>query len=103
MLQDKILKNQLVCTVTGKTVSVAPKVFDVRAAVYGSIEALKNNYISALGRRMLCSGKTLEDIRKDLSVPESVPTPSAETILKYTRWAKYRKPKLTDGCENQIN
>lgn len=103
MSQDNIVKNQLVCTVTGKTVSVAPKVFDARAIVYGSVEALRNNYISALGRKLLCSGKTIEDLRKELLVPEAVPTPSAEIVAKYTKWAKYRKPKPTNECENQTN
>ena len=97
MTQDiKILKSKLVCTVTGKTVSVAPKVFDQRVAKYGSIEQLKNNYISALGRKLLCTGKTVEDIRKELSVPDAVPSPTAETVQRYTRWAKYRKPKTTN-------
>jgi hypothetical protein len=97
MTQDnKIFKNKLVCTVTGKTVSVAPKVFDQRAEKYGSVELLKSNYISALGRKLLCTGKTVEEIRKELSVPDAVPTPTTEVIAKYTRWAKYRKPKITN-------
>jgi hypothetical protein len=101
MSQDKILKNQLVCTVTGKTVSVAPKVFDQRAAKYGSADVLKSNYISALGRKLLCAGKTVDEIRKELVVPESVPVPSQEVVLKYTRWAKYRKPKTSNERQDQ--
>lgn len=103
MSQDTLSKNKLICTVTGKTVSVAPKVFDTRAAKYGSVEILKNNYISALGRKLLCAGKTLEQIRAELFVPETVPLPSAEFIAKYTRWAKYRKPKTNNEENNQTN
>lgn len=83
-------KNKLTCTVTGKQVSVAPKVFDARAEKYGSIENLLANYISAEGRKLLCSGKTVESIRQEFAVPDTVPTPSTETVSKYTRWAKYR-------------
>lgn len=103
MSQEKILKNRLICTVTGKTVSVAPKVFDARAITYGSADILKSNYISALGRKLLCTGKTVEEIRKELYVPDTVPVPGQEFIAKYTRWAKYRKPKTTNGSENQTN
>lgn len=86
-------KNKIICTVTGKTVSVAPKIFDQRAAKYGSEEQLRSNYISALGRKLLCAGQTLEEIRLNHNVAADIPFPSAETIAKYTRWAKYRKPK----------
>lgn len=91
--------NRLICTVTGKSVSVAPKVFAQRAAKYGSEEYLKSNYISALGRKLLCTGKTVQEIRQELAVPAAVPEPATEIVSKYTRWAKYRKPK--NNNENQ--
>lgn len=109
MIQTKSSKNKLTCTVTGVTVSVAPKVFDQRAAKYGSEEALRSNYISAKGRQLLCSGKTSAEIRAEHNVPETVPQPAAEIISKYTRWAKYRKPKtspltvLQPSNEQEIN
>lgn len=89
-------KNKLICTVTGKTVSVAPKIFDQRATKYGSEDVLRLNYISALGRKLLCTGKTVSEIRQELSVPDAVPVPSAEIVTKYTRWARYRKPKTNN-------
>ena len=89
----KILKNKLTCTVTGNVVSVAPKVFDQRCTKYGSAEMLRLNYISALGRKLLCLGKSVEEIRKEYNVLDNIPFPSIEFINKYTKWAKYRKPK----------
>ena len=91
----KLSKNKLICTVTGNTVSVAPKVFDQRAAKYGSPENLRLNYISALGRKLLCTGKTAQEIRTEYNVTDAVPFPSEEIIKKYTRWARFRKPKNT--------
>lgn len=93
MTRQKILKNKLICTVTGVTVSVAPKVFDQRAAKYGSEEVLRANYISARGRQLLCSGKTVAELRAEYNVSAEVPVPASEVVSKYTRWAKYRKPK----------
>jgi hypothetical protein len=100
MSENKILKNKLICTVTGISVRCAPKVFDQRAAKYGSNENLVNNYISALGRKLLCQGKTVEDIRKEYNV-NNVPLPSADVVAKYTRWAKYRKPKTAVNNEKE--
>ena len=94
MSENKILKNKLICTVTGISVRCAPKVFEQRAAKYGSTENLINNYISALGRKLLCQGKTVEELRAEYNVI-NIPTPSAEIVAKYTRWAKYRKIKNT--------
>lgn len=96
-------KNKLTCTVTGKTVGVAPKIFDQRSAKYGSAEALRLNYISALGRTLLCQGKTVDEIRTEFNVDTSVPIPSADTISKYTRWAKYRFPRPTINQPDNIN
>jgi hypothetical protein len=93
-------KNKLICTVTGNTVSVAPKVFDQRAAKYGSPENLRLNYISALGRKLLCTGKTVEEIRTEYNVSTTIPFPSEEIIKKYTRWARFRKPKVTLITDN---
>lgn len=96
-------KNKLICTVTGKLVSVAPKVFDQRAAKYGSEELLRANYVSALGRRILCTGKPVSQIREELAVPATVPIPSEETIAKHTRWAKYRSPKISNENNTQAS
>lgn len=90
-----INKNKLQCTVTGIFVSVAPKVYDKRTAVYGSPDLLKANYISALGRKLLVQGLSLDEIRAQYNVSEDVPKPSVDFITKYTRWAKYRKPKVS--------
>lgn len=93
MTQLRTLKNKLTCTITGAIVSVAPKVFVQRALKYGSEESLKNNYISARGRQLLCTGKTVAELRAEYNVSDAVPVPSSEIVEKYTRWAKYRKPK----------
>jgi len=95
-------KNKLTCTVTGAVVKVAPKVFDVRAAVYGSVEALRNSYVSATGRKLLCTGKTVAEIRAEYNVDESVSLPNADIVAKYTRWAKYRKLPKTNEEKTQI-
>lgn len=93
-------KNNLICTVTGKTVSVAPKVFDERALKWGSAENLRANYISSTGRKLLCLGKTVKEIREEYLVPDSVPYPSEVFVTKHTRWAKYRVLKNVN--ENKI-
>lgn len=95
MTLEKISRNKLTCTVTGKTVGVAPKVFDARAAVYGDVETLRKNYISAEARKLLCAGKTVAEIRAANNVSADVPLPADSFVLKYTKWAKYRKPKTT--------
>ena len=87
------IKNKLQCTVTGVIVSVAPKVFDQRAQVYGSAEMLRLNYISAAGRKLLVQGESLDSIRVKYNVPEEVPRPDILFIQKYTKWAKYRVNK----------
>lgn len=94
MTQNTTTKNKLICTVTGKTVSVAPKVFDARAIKFGSDTTLRENYISAYGRKLLCSGKLLTDLRTEFNVPAEIPLPSSEIIAKYTRWAKYRNSAI---------
>jgi len=96
------LKNKLVCTVTGKTVSVAPKVFDERAVKYGSAEILRQNYICTIGRKLLCLDKTVADIRAEFNVPDSVPQPSAAIVLKYIKWAKYRNKTATNTALEDI-
>jgi hypothetical protein len=88
-----LAKNKLICTVTGITVSVAPKVFDQRAIKYGSAENLRLNYISALGRKLLCTGKTVQEIRLEYNVTNAVPLPSEEIVKKYIKWARFRTPK----------
>lgn len=98
MTQQKTSKNKLTCTVTGLTVSVAPKVFDARATKFNSDPVvaeslLRSNYISALGRQLLRTGKTVEEIRAQYNVSVEVPLPSIEIVAKHIRWAKYRKPK----------
>ena len=99
-----INKNKLQCTVTGIVVSVAPKVFDQRATVYGTAELLRLNYISALGRKLLVQGETLDAIRTKYNVSEEVPRPNVSFIQKYTKWAKYRTPKKpTAAKETDIN
>jgi len=95
MTQDTLSKNKITCTVTGVTVSVAPKVFDARALKFGSADLLRNNYIGSVARKLLCSGRTVDEIRAQYNVPDTVSKPSAEVILKYTKWAKYRKTNLT--------
>ena len=89
----KSSKNKLICTVTGAMVSVAPKVFDQRAIKYGSAELLRLNYISALGRKLLCKGKTVQEIRAEYNVAADIPFPSEETVKTYIKWAKYRTPR----------
>lgn len=87
------IKSKLQCTVTGVIVSVAPKIFDQRALVYGSAEMLRLNYISAAGRKLLVQGESLDSIRAKYNVPEEVPRPDILFIQKYTKWAKYRVSK----------
>lgn len=89
----KTNRNKLTCTVTGDVVRVAPKVFEMRAIKFGSVENLLSNYICMRGRRLLYSGKTVEQIRRELNVSDIIPLPSAEIVAKYTRWSKYRKEK----------
>lgn len=95
MQEQQNLRNKLTCTVTGKVVSVAPKVFDQRATKYGSQENLRLNYISALGRKLLCAGKTVDQVRVEFNVDSSVPVPAATYVEKYTKWAKYRNKQDT--------
>lgn len=99
-IDNQLSKNKLTCTVTGKTVSVAPKVFDQRAAKYGTPETLRLNYISALGRKLLCAGKTVQDIRAEYNVSSAIPFPSEEIIKKYTKWARFRQPKNNTTANN---
>ena len=96
----QLSKNKLICTVTGKTVSVAPKVFDQRAVKYGTSENLRLNYISALGRKLLCTGKTVQEIRTEYNVCSDIPFPSEEIIKKYTKWVSFRQPKNTTVTSN---
>lgn len=99
-----INKNKLQCTVTGVIVSVAPKIFDQRATVYGSAELLRLNYISALGRKLLVQGESLDTIRSKYNVSEEVPRPDFSFIQKYTKWAKYRTPKqLAEAKDTNID
>lgn len=99
MTNIHIIKNKLTCTLTGKIVSVAPKVFDQRALKYGSIDNLKSNYISKLGRELLREGKTSAEIRHMFNVTD-IPAPAEVYIQKHTRWIKYRKPKILSNNDN---
>jgi hypothetical protein len=83
-----INKNKLTCTLTGKTVRVAPRTFDVRATKYGSVESLISNYVSAEGRKLLREGLSTAEIRARFNVSDLIPSPSAEIIARYTKWAK---------------
>jgi hypothetical protein len=98
--EQQLSKNKLTCTVTGKSVSVAPKIFDQRVLKYGSDEALRLNYISAEARKLLCTGKTVNEIRTEFNVPETTPLPDVSFVVKYTKWAKYRNSnKITPTNE----
>ena len=102
--EQQLSKNKLTCTVTGKTVSVAPKVFDQRILKYGSAELLRANYISAEARKLLCAGSTVEEIRIKNNVSETILPPGVEFVAKYTKWAKYRnRSTSTTNEQAQIN
>jgi len=55
---------KLKCIISGKEVNVSPKVFADRATKYGADpEVLKTSYVSRESKRLLRSGKSVEDIR----------------------------------------
>lgn len=99
--EQQLSKNKLTCTVTGKTVSVAPKVFDQRVLKYGSAELLRSNYISAEARKLLCAGNTVEEIRAKNNVSETISPPSQEFVTKHTKWAKYRNKPASTTITNE--
>ena len=70
----------LTCIVTGRSRPTNSQYLEERAKKAGSKERFIQYYICREALTLLKAGKTVEDVRKELRVPDNIPVPSQETI-----------------------
>lgn len=72
--------NVLACIVTGKTRTTNTAYLQNKAIVAGSVERFVEHYICREALTLLKSGKSINEVRQMLSVPNNISVPSKETL-----------------------
>lgn len=74
--------NVLTCIVTGRSRPTNTQYLEEKAVKAGSKERFIKYYICREALTLLKSGKTIQDVRKELDVTSSIPMPNSEDIAE---------------------
>lgn len=74
--------NVLTCIVTGRSRPTNAQYLEEKATKAGSKERFIKYYICREALSLLKHGKTIEEVRKELNVDNSVPMPNQEDVVE---------------------